>query len=77
MRIMLIIATLLSLTFANEAQKEMLAKKHDNMMKKPVEERVTNITTLNKFSKEELKMEQSMALSAGSTINEDIKQGEK
>lgn len=77
MRILLIMATLLSLMFASEVQNELaeqkrvLAAKHDYMVKKPAAEREKHTSSSYKFSKEELEMEEAISQPSGPVINED------
>ncbi len=69
MKIILILATLTSLMFANMAQKASLAKVHDNMQKSKVEKRSKYVKS--KFTQEEIKMQRDSALSAGAPVNMD------
>jgi len=70
MKIILVLATLMSLMFANESQKELLAKEHNNMQKMQTQKSAKYVN--NKLTEEEMKMQREIAVSAGAPMSMDI-----
>jgi len=79
MKGLLIVLALVSCIFAGDIDpklletKKELSAKHDNMEKLSAEQYAKHVSSFEKFTKEELDLEEATALPSGPVINEDIK----